>query len=622
MLLIDDDLEAFVLFQDLFDKLEDRRYTVDWAHEYSAGLSLLEANRHDLCLLDYRLGDRIGLDLLTDAQAAGCQVPIVVVTARGTNDVEREALRRGAIDYLVKDRVDVESLWRVTREALVRNRELEGKRRSEDYLQAIFAAASDGMLVTDDEGRCIDANPAALRMLGVAREKLLGKRLGELAGATFRPEHGQAFLEKGASEGEWELRRSGGGSLIIESHSTSQIVPGRHLSVLRDVTEVKKLRALLEVAGRMASLGTLAAGMAHEINNPLTVVLANAHLAARTVTAVAAGHASSLEQAVEALRDLVDASDRIRLIVRDLRVFSRVDELDKAPVDVRRPIEAALRMAWAEIRHRAQVVKHFEDVPSVDANEARLGQVFTNLLINAAQAMPEGEASRHHIRIGVAVHDGNVVVRIDDTGAGIPPEVLPRVFEPFFTTKPFGVGTGLGLSICHGIVTSIGGQLTVTSRVGVGTTVTVTLPPGKLAVVASPPPARVAPSRRGRVLVVDDDQMVLRTMVAALDEDHDVTAMTSGREVLARVAGGERFDVILCDLMMPDLTGMDLHAALASIAPEQAHRIVFVTGGAFTARAQAFLDTVANRTLLKPHSAEHLLAVIDEVLRANAVDRA
>jgi CheY-like chemotaxis protein len=273
-------------------------------------------------------------------------------------------------------------------------------------------------------------------------------------------------------------------------------------------------------------------------------------------------------------------------------------------------------MVWNEIRHRARLVKDYGQTPTIDANESRLGQVFLNLLVNAAQAIPEGNAERNEIRIVTRAKDGWVVIDISDTGAGIPPERLARIFEPFFTTKPVGEGTGLGLSICHGIVGSLGGEITVSSRIGEGTTFQVTLPVGRLeereqADVQTRP---IRASRRARILVVDDEAMMVKALTRTLRSHHDVTGVTAAREAARLIEAGERYDLILCDLMMPQITGMDLHTQLLRAAPEMAAKMIFLTGGAFTVRARTFLDNVPNQRLEKPFDPMGLLALIRDLV--------
>jgi CheY-like chemotaxis protein/two-component sensor histidine kinase len=305
----------------------------------------------------------------------------------------------------------------------------------------------------------------------------------------------------------------------------------------------------------------------------------------------------------------------VRRIVRGLQAFARADDDRAEPTDAVAALERALEMTDNAIRHRARLVRHLNRVPPVLANELRLGQVFVNLLMNASQAIPEGHADTNEIRVRSSYDEekAEVIVAIEDSGSGIAPDLQARIFEPFFTTKPLGVGNGLGLSICHGIVEGFGGSIELESVVGRGTTFRV-----RLKESMAPPPSGVAkspnpphqPLRRGRLLIVDDDKKVARSLALLLHADHDVEVSTEPRAVADRVLAGERFDVVLCDLMMPVMTGMDLHALVDDHAPEQAQRFVFVTGGAFTPAAEAFIQRVQNIVLQKPYDLEKLQAAL------------
>jgi signal transduction histidine kinase len=374
------------------------------------------------------------------------------------------------------------------------------------------------------------------------------------------------------------------------------------------------------ISDRMAYVGTLAAGVAHEINNPLAAICANLELVASAIDdiAQAPGLEGRLDDVIEEVRDARACAERVRLIVRDLKVFSRApDEERRGPVDINRVLESSLRLAWNDIRHRARLVKELGELPPVDANEARLGQVFLNLLTNAAQAIPVGDADHNVVRVRTALDDaGRVIIEVSDTGTGIAPEHLPRIFDAFYSTKGVGAGRGLGLSICHRIVRGLDGEIFVESGRERGTTFRISLPRRRadaLPRIATPipPPA----PRRGRVLIVDDEIAFARALARILASEHDVELSPSAGDALARLRAGETFDVIVCDLMMPQMTGMDLYAELRRLSPELAARVVFVTGGAFTETARAFLDAVPNRRIEKPFGARELRAVIAERLR-------
>ncbi len=410
------------------------------------------------------------------------------------------------------------------------------------------------------------------------------------------------------------------------------------VAVEREVAEAgvraaqRRMGEQLAISERMASAGTLAAGVAHEINNPLAVIMANLDFMngcfGRLLPEVRAleqyrrshdpdsmgtanGVEAGLKEVDECLHDAREAAERVRAIVRDVKLFSTPHEQARGPVNVTNVIESTIRMAWNEIRHRAHLIKNYGDVPLVDSNEARLGQILLNLLVNAAQSMPDGHASENKIHVVTRLDSGRVVIEVRDTGAGIPKQLLTRIFDPFFTTKPIGVGTGLGLSLCYRMVTDLDGEIVVESEVGVGTVFRVTLPiathalPSAVAAGPAPPPAQ-----RARVLVIDDEIAIGRALERNLGPYHDVIALTSGREALARIAAGERFDAIVSDLMMPEVTGIEIYEELSRVAPDQAKRIIFLTGGAFTDRARQFLDRVPNPRIEKPFEIANILAII------------
>jgi signal transduction histidine kinase len=399
---------------------------------------------------------------------------------------------------------------------------------------------------------------------------------------------------------------------------------------LRDAqgrAQSRKIEEQLLVSERMASVGTLAAGVAHEINNPLSVVIGTLQIMNQDFEALTRAFDGPADEAARvklvatatasfrrASADAEEAAERVRVIARDLRVFSHPDADRLVPVDIHKVLESSLRMAHNELGPRAKVVRRFGTVPDVEANEARLGQVFLNLLVNAAHAIAEGHPERNAITLTTSSAEEIVTVEISDTGSGIPPEVLPRIFDVFFTTKPVGIGTGLGLSICHQILTALGGRIEVTSRPGEGTTFRVLLRrshTGSTAEIVLPPGLVASTSRRARVLVVEDEAALGR-MLPRLLAPHDVTVVDRAADALARIEAGETYDTILCDLMMPEMTGMDFYDALLRQHPEVAARIVFMSGGVFTPAARAFMERVPNRRIDKPFDRESLRRLVDQ----------
>ena len=425
---------------------------------------------------------------------------------------------------------------------------------------------------------------------------------------------GQRVAQRGAPEASIELRvaRRDGTYAIFERTTVKDITfegESAVLLVLNDVTEQKEMLRRLQVADRMASIGTLAAGVAHEINNPLAYVVANLGYLEEALDRRRSRQSVDWEEFGKAVADASAGASRVRQIVSSLKTFSRGDEERYGPVDLAEVLRSAVEMCWNELRHRARLVLEPSNVPPVEGNAVRLGQVFVNLLVNAAQAIPDGAADDNEIRVtATRAESGRIVVTVSDTGCGMTPEVMAHIFEPFFTTKPIGVGTGLGLAICHGIVASMGGELEVESEPGRGTTFRLILQPARRPATLPPlaPATAGVPGARARVLVVDDEAAVGAVVRRLLGREHEVISVTSGREALTRLAGGEDFDVIACDLMMPDVSGMDFYEEVVKTFPDSADRVFFMTGGTFTPRAQAFLERTGLRRLDKPFDSESL----------------
>ena len=495
---------------------------------------------------------------------------------------------------------------------IVQSLELETSFRrlaeSEQRYRTLMESANDGIFILAPDGVIREVNRRFEEILGLPKHQIIGRGVREFVPAA----------EDRSSP--VKIVRADGSTVLMQFSDTAVDFGRERLifSIARDVTEQVGAQAQLMVSDRMASVGMLAAGVAHEINNPLAAVSGNLEIARLALEGLAErrGTREDLSELEDVIRDATEGAERVCAIVRDLKIFSRAEEQRCASVDVHRVIDSSLRMAWNEIRHRARLVKDCGKVPTILANESRLGQVFLNLIVNAAQAMPEGHADTNEIRIRTSASgpDGAVVVEVADTGSGIPPEILKKLFTPFFTTKPRGVGTGLGLVICQRIVTGLGGDITVSSEVGKGTVFRVVLPRGAVGEVQTIPsrPVVVAARRRGRILVVDDEEAVAVMIRRMLAPEHDVQVLTSALEAFHRISAGARFDVILSDLMMPVMTGMDLYSELTTTVPDQAERIVFLTGGAFTPRARLFLDQVPNARLEKPFDLQALRTLTNE----------
>jgi signal transduction histidine kinase len=387
---------------------------------------------------------------------------------------------------------------------------------------------------------------------------------------------------------------------------------------------------------RMASLGRIAAGVGHEINNPLAFVLMNVTLASERLQRMASSGDSARalreETAVAEVRELADmlndsliGLERIRGIVRNLQSLSqRVDDKHEV-VNLEKVIDESIVVAWNHIQHRARLSKRYGELPVVKGSPAALGQVFLNLLVNAAQAIPAGNAFGNVITIVTASDGQGVTVDIADTGAGIAPDVLPRIFDPFFTTKPVDEGTGLGLSICQRIVTDHGGRLTIESELGRGSVCRLWLPAAREIEIPAarpeppPPPPSLAPSgRRARILVIDDELKIGEVIAQVLSRRHEVITFQEAQRALDLLDGGQTFDVVLCDVMMPNIGGQEVFEAFARW-PAMLPALIFMTGGTFSEDAQAFLRRAQRPVLYKPFTASELEAMVDARLNAESL---
>lgn len=371
-------------------------------------------------------------------------------------------------------------------------------------------------------------------------------------------------------------------------------------------SERKRLAARAVELERIRALGLLVAGVAHEINNPLTYLLGNLELASsrqRQLLAAPDRSLAACAKLFENIESARDGAERIAFIVRLLSTFVRGSSDETQEIDVLRALDAAARLAMQHIRARARLQLELSSLPLVRANEARLAQVFLNLLINAAQAIPEGTPDQHEIRVRTAHEGDRIVIAVSDTGCGIAPELTSRIFEPFYTTKPADQGTGLGLSISRDVIVSFGGTISVESELGKGATFRIALPiVGAHHAHASGPVSALAssqPSREGqRVLVLDDEPLIGDFLVGALEGSHvDVTV--DGAEALERVADGH-YDLILCDLRMPRMSGIEFYSELSRHRPDLVSAFVLMTGAAVDEELACFLAAHQVPVLRKP----------------------
>jgi PAS domain S-box-containing protein len=633
VLLIEDNSGDAELFRRALSNATVGRFEVDTVDRLSAAVARAAQGNIDVVVLDLSLPDSFGIETLETMCLAAPRTPIVVLTGDDDDRIGLEALNRGAQDYLVKGDIASRVLARALLFAIERRLCQDQLNHRDDLLAEAQKIAALGSFEWDLTTDAVACSEELRRIFGLdARFEPTYGRLMERVVVDDRARVHQviqlAVSNRQTFDFEFRILRSG---VVRTLHARGRAIvegsgpPKRLAGTCQDVSERKKLEGELVLAGRMNSIGTLASGIAHEINNPLSYVMSNLEFIGQELRDVDDGALrGGTPGRIRGLADAVDqarqGAERVRLVVRGLEVFARADEERRGPIALQSVVELAVNLARNEIRHRARLIKEYRQDPYVEADEPRLSQVFVNLLVNAAQAIDEGKADENEIRVVVTTNAaGAAVVEVGDTGCGIPEANRGQIFDPFFTTKPVGTATGLGLSIAHGVVTAHGGEISFESSTsGRGVTFRVVLPAIR-PVRPLPPPVRpavgVAPGRRGHVLVVDDEPLIATVLRRILAADHEVTTARNGREAMERIDRGDRFDVILCDVMMPVMNGMAFHEQLSKAVPEQAEKIVFITGGAFTPAAKAFLDRVTNPRVEKPFESLNIRRIIRSLVK-------
>lgn len=456
---------------------------------------------------------------------------------------------------------------------------------------------------------------------GLEPQQVLGRTPAELFGDQNGGVHNAAFRHALA-----------GTRVVIECHIETP-TGGRNLSIrlmprvgpTGEITGVLGMgheiaRPLAElapsvVADRMASVGALASGIAHDMNNPLASVIVNLELAQVDAPKLRDQPvpAEVVDGLVAGLRNARDSAERVRQLLRDLKGFSQVDEDERGPVDVCSVMDAALRLAHYEIRHRARLVRQYEKVRPIAATEPGLGHAILNLVVHAARAIEEGHVDQNEIRLAVREDGDHVCVEITSSTHEPAAADSEKVIGPILPIDIDDGRAGLSLAVAHRLVSAYGGTMTEVDRGGGTGGVRLVFPAWgrrELPALAANPVAVAA--LRGRVLVIMDEPMSAKAARRVLERDHDVVLAADGEAALEQVRRGERFDVILCDFSMARMTGAALLRELEGVAPCQAAAVIFLTGGTLTREDQAFLSQLPTQHIEKPFDAATLRARVRE----------
>lgn len=554
VLLVDDDEDDYVLTREWLSEIQGAFFELEWVASYDAAVEAIAHHQHDVYLLDYRLGERSGLELLRYAIANGCKAPIILLTGQGDHEVDVEAMKAGAADYLEKSQLGAQMLERSIRYALERNR-AEQKIREQ---AALLDVATDAILVRDLENKILFWNKGAERLYGWKAIDALGINANQLLckEAHYIKEILEILTDKGEWQGELTQVNKDGKEVIVSSRWTlvrdEQGKPKSILTVNTDITQKKQLEAQFLRAQRMESIGTLASGIAHDLNNLLAPILMTAQLLETQLHD---------QRSQRLLPILVTNAKRGANLVKQVLSFARGLEGEFTILQVRHLL--------LEIQHIAKEtfpksIEVYTDIApglwTVSGDATQLHQVLMNLCVNARDAMPHGGTlsisaenlfiddsyARMHLDASVGPY---IVITVADTGTGIPAEILERIFEPFFTTKEPGLGTGLGLSTVIGIIKSHSGFVNVFSEVGKGTQFKVYLPVVEAMETVAAQNLEMPPGHGELILVVDDEAAIREITKTSLETyNYKVLTANDGIEAIALYAEHrEKISVVLMD---------------------------------------------------------------------------
>ena len=716
VLLIDDDEDDYILTRELFSLVKKGDYKLDWTSSYEEALTLAGRGEHHVCLVDYRLGERTGVELIREARAKRVTTPMILLTGAGDYDVDVQAMQAGATDYLVKNETSPSRLERTIRYAVQLNverghaedeiRRSEGRFRrvvesnmlgiffwarggeitdangaflnmvgytrddlgtarmhwkemtppeycqmdekalrelaasgvcetyekeftgkdgnrisilmgaakfeveensgvafvldisdrkraeesvmnSESQFRALFENALDAVLISDDLGLYVDANPAACELLGMPYDVVIGCKLTdftERVPKTPASHTQQQFLEAGATNRVFSLARLDGTIVEVDSTMTANFLPGRHLSILRDVTERRKLEEQLRQSQRLESVGMLAGGIAHDFNNLLTVITGYADL-----TQTRLDKADPLARYIE---EINKAAVRAASLTRQLLAFSRRQVLQPKVLDLNSVIanieKMLSRLVGEDMELRTSLAP---ELGRVKADPGQIEQVIMNLAVNARDAMPKGgkitietanvyldeEYARQHIAVKPGWY---VLLAVSDNGHGMDAETQKSIFEPFFSTKPVGKGTGLGLATVYGIVKQSSGNIWVYSEVGVGSSFKIYLPLVEGEIAEAPEAVAQLQARAGTetILLAEDEEIVrnLARESLKLYGYQVLDAATAGEAMLIAEQHDGPIHLLLTDVVMPRMNGKELAERMGSLRPDM--RVLYMSG--------------------------------------------
>ena len=495
---------------------------------------------------------------------------------------------------------------------------LNEQRSTGEKLARILNHSPDLILTTDNAGRIAEFNQEAERTSGYAREEMIERPVTDLLADAGNGDLLRRLRTGGAvSDHACRLRKKDGSEIEMEVRVAVLKNDGGEAAgsvwIGRDVTDTRATQQQLMQAEKLSTMGQVVAGVAHELNNPLTGVLGYSQLL------MARHHDPALSAPLEKIRE---SAQRCQRIVKSLLAFARVHKPERKLLDVNRIVEKTLDMRGYQLRvNDIEVVRDLDpELPSTLLDFHQIQQVLLNLIANAEHAILSARPRPGRVMIRTRDADGIIRIEVADNGAGMPPSTLARVFDPFFTTKPEGEGTGLGLSVSYGIVKEHGGRICAESREGEGSTFMIELPvlgpeaEGSLEVADRPPAVASRTAASGSVLVVDDEPTIVELLNEILEElGHRVDTAANGEEACDKVSAGH-YDLVITDVRMPRMDGMEFYRRALSMRPELRNRVIFITGDLMDAKIGQFLADHQARIIPKPLEISEVAEIVQEIL--------
>lgn len=632
ILIVEDEDDHFELIQRGFSD-QDSGYRLERASTIQEARQQILAFAPALVISDWKLPDGDGIELLRQEDSSSSLYPVIIMTSHGNEAWAVEAMKHGALDYIVKS---VETLLDMPRSAQRALREWDNitkrKQAEEDILKSkeewerTFAAIGDIITIQDTNHRILRANRRACEALGVQHpEDLVGRFCYEAFHGGTQPCDGcpAVLAAKDESIHTAEIVHERLGKTFSVSAAPVFGADNKLSAIIyvsRDVTEIKMLEEQLRQSQKMEAVGTLAGGIAHDFNNILTPVLGYAEIIAQSLPADS--------PMIEPAREVLKAGMRARDLVKQILTFSRQSEQERNPIQIHLVIKEALKLLRSSLPTTIEIKQDISTEAMVLADPTMIHQVMMNLCTNASHAMREAGgvlavslaevnidsddyATELHLKPGRYLR-----LEVSDTGCGMPREIAERIFEPYFTTKAKGEGTGLGLSVVHGIVTKLDGNITVYSEPGKGSTFHAYFPKhlGNKATDNAMVAPTSLPKGHERILVIDDDAVIAElTRIILTSLGYQVTVYIYSPQALEQFeAHPEDFDLVISDMTMPHMTGADLARRMLAIRPDLP--IILCTGFSEIINEEKAKALGIRRLLMKPVQCDELAKVLRQML--------